>query len=81
MLDEILDALTGALDRFRPLALPDFDNITRKIKGSDDRVSHGVRRQARLECNYSDSNKAEGHFTHWRKRTRFFQNKRIYTDF
>ena len=23
----------------------------------------------------------EGHFTHWKKRTRFFQNKRIYTDF
>ena len=24
---------------------------------------------------------SEGHFTHWKKRTRFFQNKRIYTDF
>ena len=24
--------------------------------------------------------KNEGHFTHWEKRTRFFQNKRIYTD-
>ena len=23
----------------------------------------------------------EGHFTHWKKRTRFFQNKRIYTNF
>ena len=29
----------------------------------------------------SDVKKAEGHFTHWKKRTRFFQNKRIYTDF
>ena len=25
--------------------------------------------------------KTEGHFIHWKKRTRFFQNKRIYTDF
>ena len=24
---------------------------------------------------------SEGHFTHWEKRTTFFQNKRIYTDF
>ena len=23
----------------------------------------------------------EGHFTHWKEGTRFFQNKRIYTDF
>ena len=31
--------------------------------------------------NFDVAGRVEGHFTHSKKRTRFFQNKRIYTDF